>query len=256
MIAANRELVEFSRKPQTQGEAIARRYESVKPVLDCWLALILFVLSGPVVLICMILVKLTSRGPAIYTQDRLGQGGKIFTIYKIRTMYEGSERGSGPRWSLPGDSRITPFGRILRACHLDELPQLVNVLRGEMSLVGPRPERPELVGPLEIALPRYRQRLTVRPGVTGLAQVQQSPDTDLPSVRRKLNYDLHYVERMSFGLDLRLILGTVLKCFFVPFDVIAWILRLPDQSIHVGAESVHSSQEFAPNSLVSRSLLN
>ena len=256
MIAAKRELVVFGREARAQGEAINRRYQSIKPVLDYWLALILLVLLGPLALICMAVVKLTSRGPAIYTQERLGLNGKIFTIYKIRTMYEDSERGSGPRWSLPGDSRITPFGRILRCCHLDELPQLVNVLRGEMSLVGPRPERPELVGPLENALPRYRQRLAVRPGVTGLAQVQQSPDIDLPSVRRKLNYDLHYVERMSFGLDVRLILGTVLKCFFVPFDVIAWIFRLPDQSIHVGAESLHSSQEFTANSLVSRSLVN
>ena len=112
-------------------------------------------------------------------------------------MYQDSERHSGPTWSLPGDPRVTPVGRVLRWTHLDELPQLINVLMGEMSLVGPRPERPEFLAKLEHDLPDYRRRLAVRPGVTGLAQVQQPPDTDLASVRRKLNYDLYYVERLS-----------------------------------------------------------
>ena len=103
--------------------------------------------------------------------------GKVFTIYKIRTMYQDSERHSGPTWCVPGDPRVTPVGRFLRWSHVDELPQLINVLMGEMSLVGPRPERPEFLAQLERALPDYRQRLTVRPGVTGLAQVQQPPDT-------------------------------------------------------------------------------
>ena len=155
------------------------RYESLKPSLDSLLAALLLLVSAPVILIATLLVRLTSRGPAIYTQKRLGQGGRTITIYKIRTMCQDSERETGPTWSVPGDARVTPVGRFLRWAHLDELPQLVNILRGEMSLVGPRPERPELAAQIERALPRYRRRLTVRPGLTGLAQVRQRPDTDL-----------------------------------------------------------------------------
>src|SRR5207253_4196733 len=142
--------------------------------------------------------------PVFYSQIRLGRGGKPFAIYKIRTMTHNCEKVSGAQWSTPGDARITPVGRFLRKTHLDELPQLWNVLRADMSLVGPRPERPEFVPKLEHALPRYRDRLAVRPGVSGLAQVQLPPDTDLASVRRKLAHDLFYVERMSFWLDLRI----------------------------------------------------
>jgi lipopolysaccharide/colanic/teichoic acid biosynthesis glycosyltransferase len=125
---------------------------------------------------------------------------------------------------------------VLRACHLDELPQLINVLSGEMSLVGPRPERPEFLAELERALPGYRRRLAVRPGVTGLAQVQQPPDTDVSRVRRKLDYDLYYVERMSPWLDLRLIVGTVLKCLGVPFTGIGRILQLPKPDVQLDRE--------------------
>jgi len=122
---------------------------------------------------------------------------------------------------------VTPIGRFLRWAHLDELPQLVNILRGEMSLIGPRPERPELVGPIERALPCYRRRLSVRPGLTGLAQVQLGPDTDLLTVSRKLSYDLYYVRRVCFWLDIRVLLGTVLKCSGVSFSTIGRILGLP-----------------------------
>ena len=152
-------------------------YEAVKPVVDFALAAVILLLSLPVIVVAAVMVKLTSRGPVIYTQDRLGLGGKVFTIYKIRTMYLDSERHSGPRWSLPGDPRVTPVGRALRWCHVDELPQLVNILRGEMSLIGPRPERPEFLNQLERALPDYRRRLTVRPGLTGLAQVHAASPT-------------------------------------------------------------------------------
>ena len=176
-------------------------------------------------IVAMLLVRLSSRGPAIYTQRRLGLGGKVFTIYKIRTMYQDSERHSGATWSLPGDPRVTPVGRVLRFTHLDELPQLINVLLGEMSLVGPRPERPEFLPKLERALPDYRRRLAVRPGVTGLAQVQQPPDSDLGSVRRKLNYDLYYADHITLWLDVRIVLATGLKCVGVPF---AWIGRADD----------------------------
>jgi lipopolysaccharide/colanic/teichoic acid biosynthesis glycosyltransferase len=204
----------------------------------------MLLLTAPFILVSMLLVRLTSRGPIIYAQKRLGEEGRTITIYKIRSMYQDAERDTGAVWSLPGDPRVTPVGRFLRWAHLDELPQLVNVLRGEMSLVGPRPERPELVGPLERALPEYRRRLVVRPGLTGLAQVQQSPDTALHTVRRKLNYDLYYVERMSFWLDIRVLMATVLKCLGVPFDTIGRVLVFPGNDIHFERQLPPSDQDL------------
>jgi lipopolysaccharide/colanic/teichoic acid biosynthesis glycosyltransferase len=229
------------------------RYDAVKPVVEFMLALIILLFSAPVVFAAIVLVKLSSRGPAIYTQKRLGRGGKIFTIYKLRTMYLDSERQSGPTWSVPGDPRVTPIGRILRWCHVDELPQAINILQGEMSLVGPRPERPEIAVNLEDELSGYRLRQAVRPGLTGLAQVRQPPDTSLASVRRKLNYDLLYIERMSPWLDLRLIMGTALKCLGVPFVGIGWILQLPDPDVHHGRDFVAQAPEMTAKTLVSDS---
>jgi len=218
------------------GEARHHMYRRIKPSIDMAMALVLLILTGPVMIAAMFLVRLTSRGPALYRQRRLGLRGKVFTIYKIRTMYEDSETHSGPTWSRPGDPRITPIGKVLRFTHIDELPQLVNVLQGEMSLVGPRPERPEFLPKLERALPDYRRRLTVLPGVTGLAQVQQAPDTGLDSVRSKLNYDLCYVDGMSVWLDLRVIVATALKCAGVPFAWIRRLLWLPDPNKRVESD--------------------
>jgi lipopolysaccharide/colanic/teichoic acid biosynthesis glycosyltransferase len=160
---------------------------------------------------------------------RLGLNGKPFRIYKIRTMTHNCESRSGPQWSTAGDTRITFAGRILRVTHLDELPQLWNVLKGDMSLVGPRPERPEFVPSLEKAIAHYRDRLDVRPGVTGLAQVQLPADSDINSVRRKLAYDLYYIRHMSFWLDLKLIVCTALHVVFVPYHVLGILFRLPRQ---------------------------
>ncbi len=202
-------------------------YPACKAVLDRAAALALLVLAGPLVLALAALVKLTSRGPAFYTQTRLGRHGVPFTIYKLRTMMNRCESLTGPRWSLPGDPRVTPLGRFLRASHLDELPQLVNVLRGEMSLIGPRPERPEFLPELEAACPRYRERLAVRPGVTGLAQVQLPADTSVDSVRRKLAYDLHYIRHLGPRLDLALLVCTALYALGLPFAVAARMLRVP-----------------------------
>jgi len=186
-------------------------YVRFKTVLEFLAAVVLLVLAAPLIAVAGLLVKLTSRGPIFYTQTRVGRHGLLFTIYKIRSMVHDCESLTGPRWAIPGDPRVTWIGHFLRFTHLDELPQLVNVLRGEMSLIGPRPERPEFLAPLERALPSYRCRLSVRPGVTGLAQVKLGPDTDLNSVRRKLAYDLHYVEHVSFWLDLRILICTAFK---------------------------------------------
>ncbi len=217
-------------------------YRAVKRGGDLTCALVLFVLAGPLVLLSMLLIKLTSRGPALYLQTRVGLGGRPFTIYKLRTMVHKCESLTGARWSLPGDPRITFVGRLLRRTHLDELPQLWNVLRGDMSLVGPRPERPEFVPQLEQAIPHYRERLTVRPGVTGLAQVQLPPDTDLESVRIKLAYDLYYARHLSFWLDLRITLATALKMVGLPFRVLRRLFGFP---VRVTVEQAYRAYEPA-----------
>jgi lipopolysaccharide/colanic/teichoic acid biosynthesis glycosyltransferase len=196
-------------------------------VVEFAAALVMLVAAAPIILLAALIVRLTSPGPAFYTQTRLGRHGRAYTIFKLRSMTHNCEKHSGVRWSTAGDPRITAFGRFLRRSHLDELPQLWNVLRGDMSLVGPRPERPEFIPQLEQALPFYRARLSVRPGVTGLAQVQLGPDTDLESVRRKLAYDLHYVQHYGPWLDFRIILATGLHLFGLPFYILGRWLRLP-----------------------------
>lgn len=213
----------------TPGGVTPKRswYPYCKAVVEYLAALFLLVLTAPLILLAGLLTKLTSRGPAFYLQVRLGRGGVPYTIYKIRTMTHQCEAWSGPQWSKAGDPRVTPVGSFLRATHLDELPQLWNVLRGEMSLVGPRPERPEFVPHLERVIPHYRDRLRVRPGVTGLAQVQLPADTDIRSVRRKLSYDLYYIRHMSLWLDLRIILCTVLRVLGTPFPILRALFAMP-----------------------------
>jgi lipopolysaccharide/colanic/teichoic acid biosynthesis glycosyltransferase len=204
-----------------------RWYPACKAVLDFLLAVLLSLPALPVVLLAALAVKLTSRGPAFYTQVRVGRNGRPFVIYKLRTMVHNCESLTGPRWAVPGDPRVTPVGWFLRVSHLDELPQLLNVLRGEMSLVGPRPERPEFLPDLERELPAYPLRLALRPGVTGLAQVQLPPDTNLGSVRRKLAHDLYYIRHLGPWLDLRLLLCTALYVLGVPFGVAGRLLAVP-----------------------------
>jgi lipopolysaccharide/colanic/teichoic acid biosynthesis glycosyltransferase len=187
--------------------------ERAKAAADCVLALVMLVPALPVLVACAALMRLTSRGPAIYTQERVGRGGRVFTLYKVRTMYHECEKLTGPQWSTPGDSRITPVGRVLRKLHLDELPQLFNVLRGEMSLVGPRPERPEIVKKLREVVVGYDRRHAVKPGITGFAQIHLPPDTCVRSVRNKLVYDLFYVRHRSLGMELFVLFATGLKMF-------------------------------------------
>ena len=213
-------------------------YAQCKYVLDFALALLVLIPAVPFVLASMVLVRLTSRGPLIYSQTRLGRFGRPFTLYKLRTMSHDCERETGPRWSTPDDPRVTPVGRVLRSTHIDELPQLWNVLRGEMSLVGPRPERPEFVSQLERTLPNYRARLSVLPGLTGLAQVQQAPDTDLDSVRRKLEFDLYYAERSSPFLDLRILLSTATGVLGIPFNATRKLFGVPNEDAVAEARRV------------------
>ncbi len=178
----------------------------------------------PLIALLVLLTRLTSRGPGIYRQLRVGRDGRKFMMYKIRTMRHDAEARSGPVWAQTNrDPRITLLGRALRKFHLDELPQLLNVLKGEMSLVGPRPERPEFVHILAESIPDYRDRLVAPPGITGLAQLNLPPDSDLNSVRRKLVLDRQYVRRAGLWLDTRIILCTGLRISKFPER---WLLPL------------------------------
>jgi lipopolysaccharide/colanic/teichoic acid biosynthesis glycosyltransferase len=206
-------------------------YLVLKCVLDFSLAGLLLLVTGPVLLLCALLVKLTSRGPAFYSQIRLGLGGRPYWIYKLRTMYHLAEAKSGAKWSQAGDPRVTPLGRFLRRSHLDELPQLINILRGEMSLVGPRPERPEFIPALTKAVPLYAARMLVLPGVTGLAQVQLPADTDIESVRNKVAYDLHYIRQASLWLDLRILAATGFKVLGASFAFLRRTFLLPSRAV-------------------------
>jgi lipopolysaccharide/colanic/teichoic acid biosynthesis glycosyltransferase len=200
---------------------------SLKYATDFAIALVLFVLLSPIILLAGLLVWLTSGRPVFYSQTRIGRKGKPYRIFKLRTMIHNCETLTGPCWSTPGDPRITPVGRFLRRTHLDELPQLWNVLRGEMSMVGPRPERPEFATKLAGAIPHYDKRLIIRPGVTGLAQVQLPGDTDLESVQRKLAYDLYYIKYLNPWLDFRIILSTCFKVLGVSFGNLRQWFALP-----------------------------
>ncbi len=188
-------------------------YLSWKSIFDWVLAVVFLVLALPMIGVLMAVVRLTSPGSGLFRQARMGKNGLPFTMYKIRTMTRNAEAQTGPVWARINDPRVTLFGRVLRKLHLDELPQLFNVLRGEMSLVGPRPERPEFVHMLADNIPGYRNRLAARPGVTGLAQLNLPPDSDLDSVRRKLVLDLEYFQQATLLLDIRIILCTAFRVF-------------------------------------------
>ena len=203
-------------------------YERAKRLFDLCVGSLMLLVAAPVVLLGWAVIRLSSRGPGFYSQARVGRFGEPFVILKLRTMSHGCEARSGVKWATKDDPRVTPVGRVLRRLHIDELPQLLNVLRGDMSLVGPRPERPEFVGPLSEALPGYSDRLRVRPGLTGLAQVQLPPDSDLESVRRKLVLDRTYVARCGLLLDLRLMVGTAVYLCGVSYGGVRRLFWLPN----------------------------
>ena len=221
--------------PRPSIRPIHAWYQPVKFVGEWLLALLALVPLGIVIGLLALLVKLTSPGAAFYRQKRMGLNGRIFTMVKIRTMIENSEVGTGPVWSQPGDARVTQIGRILRDTHLDELPQIWNVLRGEMSLVGPRPERPEIVATLKESIPQYCDRLAVRPGLSGLAQVELPPDSDQATVRKKLAFDRHYVTRLSPWLDVLILVSTCLYLFSALLKTLCHSLV---RSYRRGAESM------------------
>ena len=187
------------------------KYRSMKPKFDRIVGLAMLVAFAPIIGLTALLVKLTSRGPAFYRQERVGEHGRTFNIIKIRTMRLDAETKSGPVWADAHDPRVTLIGGFLRRTHLDELPQLVNVVRGEMSLVGPRPERPHFVEQLRERIPGYDRRLAVKPGITGLAQVRAGYDYALRDVRRKVKLDTMYAQRMCWWVDFIIIVRTMGK---------------------------------------------
>ena len=180
--------------------------EVIKRLIDILVSSLSLLLLLPLILVIMILIKIGSKGPVLFAQERVGKDGKIFSLYKFRSMTRDAEKHTGPVLAKTDDRRITKWGRVLRRTRLDEIPQLINVLKGNMSLVGPRPERPFFVERFKRQIPGYVQRLQVRPGVTGLAQVHSRYDI---SARSKLRYDLLYVRRHSLFLDLEIILRTI-----------------------------------------------
>jgi lipopolysaccharide/colanic/teichoic acid biosynthesis glycosyltransferase len=190
----------------------SRRYFLVtKEVLDIVIAAIVLILTLPLMALCATIIRLSSRGPVLFKQVRVGQGGRLFTMYKFRTMRLDAEKHTGATWAMENDERIIPGCRWMRLCHADELPQLVHVLTGVMSFVGPRPERPEIINELERYYPNIRQRLVVKPGLTGLAQVRNGYDSSIEGVGRKLAYDLTYVEKLGWSQELRILGATLTK---------------------------------------------
>lgn len=182
----------------------------LKRLVDFAAALAGVVIMAPVMILIALAIKLDSKGPIFYTQERVGRFGRLFTIYKFRSMRIDAET-AGPVWaSRDEDPRITSLGRMLRRTHLDELPQLFNVLMGEMSLVGPRPERPCFVEQLDREIPRYDERLFIKPGMTGLAQVHYRYDATMADVKKKLRFDLLYIKRMCLMLDARILAWTAI----------------------------------------------
>jgi sugar transferase (PEP-CTERM system associated) len=193
----------------SEGFRKSRAVNSLKRLMDIALAIVGLALAFPVMLVVAAAVRLTSAGPVLYRQQRIGQHGRVFTVVKFRSMRQDAESSTGAVWARKNDSRVTPIGAILRKARLDELPQLWNVLIGDMSFVGPRPERPEFVSQLTQKIPFYGQRHVIRPGLTGWAQVRYTYGSTVEDALEKLQYDLFYIKNLSIALDLFIIFSTV-----------------------------------------------
>jgi len=199
----------------TASGARASRVEAVAHrCLDVTAALAVLLLTLPLLLLTALAIKLDSRGPVFYRQDRVGRGGRVFTLLKFRSMGENAEAGGAPCWATKQDPRVTRVGRFIRLARIDEIPQVLNVLRGDMAFVGPRPERPAFVEQLGRVIPHYHDRACVKPGITGWAQVNYPYGASVEDARKKLAYDLYYVRRRSLFLDLLILVDTVRVVLF------------------------------------------
>lgn len=196
------------------GFAPGRLSAAAKRSLDIAISLSLLIMTAPVMLITALLIRLDNPGPVLYRQARVGLSGTPFTLLKFRSMRVDAEAGGAPRWAQQRDPRTTRVGRFIRMTRIDELPQLVNVLRGEMSIIGPRPERPHFVAQLDQVIPLYRQRSFVKPGITGWAQVNYPYGASVEDAREKLAYDLYYVKNRGLMLDLLILFATVRVILF------------------------------------------
>lgn len=188
--------------------------KKLKRILDVLASFVILLITIPINFIVAIAIKLDSKGPVLFKQERIGMNNKIFRIYKFRSMHQDAEKLTGPVWSQKDDPRVTHVGKIIRKLRIDEVPQMYNVLKGEMSLVGPRPERPYFVEQLSAQIPYYRRRLKVRPGITGWAQVKHKYDESIEDVKVKLRYDLFYIENMSLRMDIKILARTILVVLF------------------------------------------
>ncbi|MBE0551279.1 MAG: sugar transferase, partial [Ignavibacterium sp.] len=188
--------------------------KKLKRISDVLISLLILTLTLPLNFLVALAIKLDSKGPVLFKQERIGMNGKNFKIYKFRSMYQDAEKNTGPVWSTKDDPRVTRVGKILRKLRIDEIPQFFNVLKGEMSLVGPRPERSYFVEQLSQQIPYYKRRLKVRPGITGWAQVKHKYDESIEDVKVKLRYDLFYIENMSLRMDIKILARTVLVVLF------------------------------------------
>ncbi len=219
--------VEFAPREPADPFAPRERNEALSRALNVVVAGLSLLVALPVLIVVALLIKFSSRGPILYTQTRVGLdrrwkrtlairdsrvedlGGQVFTIYKLRTMRVDAEKVSGAVWATENDPRVTRLGKMLRKYRVDEVPQLWNVLRGDMNIVGPRPERPSIVARLREDIPTYRYRHRVKPGLTGLAQINQKYDACLDDVISKVSWDLRYIREQGFWLDVRVMLQTV-----------------------------------------------
>ena len=185
-----------------------RSFDRFKRYFDITVSIAGLTITSPMLIFAAILIKLNSRGPVFYKQNRVGREGEVFQIYKLRTMRLDAEKGTGAVWAKEDDSRITSVGKVLRKAHIDEIPQLFNVLKGKMSIVGPRPERPEIVRDLKTLIRDYEKRLQIKPGITGLAQVWHKYDETIEDVKKKIKYDLLYIRKACLLVDLRILANT------------------------------------------------
>ena len=196
--------IEISPEPMLFWEKVSKR------LLDMFVSILVLILTLPFLGVIAMMIKMDSKGPIIYKQKRVGRKGKEFIMFKFRTMYSDSESKTGPTWAKENDPRVTKIGYWLRKLRLDEIPQLLNVLSGYMSLVGPRPERPHFVNQFQMQIPLYTRRSRVRPGITGWAQVKWKYDSSLDDVKEKTKYDLFYVENISLKMDMKILIITLL----------------------------------------------
>jgi exopolysaccharide biosynthesis polyprenyl glycosylphosphotransferase len=186
----------------------------LKRAIDLTLSIVLGILALPAMILTAIAIWLESGGPILYCQERVGENGRTFTLCKFRSMRQDAEQAGTPVWARAGDDRVTRVGRVIRKTRFDELPQLWNVVRGDMSFVGPRPERPFFVQELARAIPFYQERHSVKPGITGWAQVKYRYGSSVEDAMEKLRYDLYYIKHLSIFFDLTIVFDTVKVVLF------------------------------------------